>query len=139
MVEDVKTITGGRLSLAFDAVSVNNSLLTAIFGALAATSEGIKRRYTTTNDWDPLPAPTPSNSFEVTPIQLGPIGRPEAKDLNMKLEEIISVVYELISDGKLKPNEISVEGEGIEAIPEAWELQKAGSKGSTKIVVKVAA
>lgn len=139
IIDEVKSITGGRLSLAFDAVSVNNSLLVALFGALASASEGTTRLYTTTNDWDPIPVSTAANSFEVHLIQLGPIGRPEAKDLNKRLGEIVPVVYELFSNGKLKPSELSVEGEGIEAIPKAWEIQKSGTKGSTKVVVKVAA
>lgn len=123
---------------ACDAVSVNNKLLAAIFAALPTPSEGQKRLYTTTNTWEPLPTSTAANPFDTFPIQLGPIGRPEAVELNNRLNEFIPVLYKLLESGKLKTSDCSVEGEGIEGILGAWDVQKSGVKGSTKVVVKVA-
>lgn len=137
IVGEIQRITGGQLFHAFDAVSVNNSLLASILDALPAPLEGVQRLYTTTYDWDPLLTSTPTSPLEVYPIQLGPIGRPEATELNTRLNEIIPTLYKLLDTGKLKASEFSVEGEGIEGILKAWEVQKTGVKGSTKVVIKV--
>lgn len=117
-----------------DAVSVNNKLVSAIYAALPPSAT--TRLYTTTNDWDPLPEA--ALGFKSTPILLGPVGRPSAVDLNKRLNEFIPVIFKLLEDGKLKAGEYSVEGEGIEGIVKAWEVQKSGKLGSTKVVVKVA-
>lgn len=131
-------VTGGQLSHAFDAVSVNNRLLTSIYAALPTPLKGQKRLYVTTNTWDPLPLSTSTNPFEALPIMLGPIGRVEATELNQRLSELIPVLYKLLESGKVKASEYSVEGGGIEGILKAWEVQKSGVKGSTKVIVKVA-
>lgn len=134
IIAQLKSATAGKLNLLFDAVSVNNTLATSIFSALADTATGAGR-YTTTNDWDP--APTGGN-FTSHPIELGPIGRPEAPELNKRLNEFIPVIVKLIEIGKAKVGEYTIEGEGIEGILKAWDVQKSGKAGSTKVVVKVA-
>jgi hypothetical protein len=134
LVQEVKRITNGHLAYALDAVSVNNDLLTAVYTALAPTTSGA-RRYVTTNSWTPLPE---VSNTTAKAIQLGPIGQPDAVELNGFLKQMIPVLYELLEQGAIKPSAYSVEGEGIEGIVKAWEVQKSGVKGSTKVVVKVA-
>lgn len=138
IVGEIERITGGQLFHAFDAVSVNNKLLTSIYAALPTPLEGKQRLYTTTNTWEPLPSSTSTNPIEALPIMLGPIGRVEATELNKRLSEFIPVLYKLLESGKVKASEYSVEGEGIEGILKAWEVQKSGVKGSTKVVVRIA-
>lgn len=135
IVQEIKRITNGHLTYALDAVSVNNELLTAVYTALAPTTSGA-RRYVTTNSWTPLPE---VYNTTAKAIQLGPIGQPDAVELNGFLKQMmIPVLYELLEQGATKPSAYSVEGEGIEGIVKAWEVQKSGVKGSTKVVVKVA-
>lgn len=121
------------MDLAFDAVSINNALVSAVFASIPTSSP---RLYTTTNDWDPLPES--SLGFTSSSILLGPIGRPDADKLNQRLNEFVPVIYKLLEAGKLKVGEYSVEGEGIEGLLKAWDVQKSGKMGSTKVVVKVA-
>jgi hypothetical protein len=129
-VEIVEELSGLNIAYAFDAVSVNNDLLSSVY----SSTNTVSRRYTTTNTWEPLPSPP---STIVKAIQLGPIGQPDAVELNDKLKAIIPVVYKLLEKGAIKPSEYVVEGKGIEGIMKAWEVQKSGAKGSTKVVVKV--
>ncbi|KAF2728016.1 GroES-like protein [Polyplosphaeria fusca] len=134
IIADLKTATSGKLNLAFDAVSVNNPLATSIFSALAPTTTG-QRLYTTTNDWDPVP--DASNGFTTKDIKLGPIGRPEAKELNERLSEFIPVIVGLIEGGKVRVGEFEVKGEGVEGLGGAWEWQKEGKGGSRKVLVRI--
>ena len=134
-MSELKTATSGKLNLIMDAVSVNNTLATAIFKAFTGTTTG-ERLYTTTHDWEPLPAA--SDGFISDPIKLGPIGRPDAVGLNRRLNEFIPVVVKLIESGKMKLGEYTVEGDGIEGIKGAWDVQKSGVKGSSKVLVKIA-
>jgi hypothetical protein len=46
-------------------------------------------------------------------------------------------LFKLLESEKIKVSEYSVEGEGIEGILKAWDVQKSGVKGSVKVVVKV--
>ncbi|KAF2476924.1 GroES-like protein [Lindgomyces ingoldianus] len=134
IVEETKSVTSGELNLVMDAVSVNNALATAIYAALTPTSSS-DRLYTTTNGWDPLP--NGSAGFTSTPIMLGPIGRPDAVELNAKLNKYIPVIVKLLEAGKLRVGSYMVEGEGVEGIEKAWALQKSGKAGSEKVLVKI--
>ncbi|KAF2267843.1 GroES-like protein [Lojkania enalia] len=134
IIGELKQITSGKLNLAMDAVSVNNGLATSIFKALAPTTAG-ERLYTTTNDWDPVP--DASAGFSTTPVELGPIGRPGADELNKKLNSYIPVIAKLVENGKFKVGEYTVEGQGVEEIGKAWDVLKSGKAGSTKVLVKV--
>ncbi|KAF2824689.1 GroES-like protein [Ophiobolus disseminans] len=133
IVERVRSITNGKLNYAFDAVSVNDELLSSTFAALAPMTEGV-RRFTTTNDWDPHPEVADTL---VKPIQLGPIGQPDAVELNDNLKAMIPIMYKLLEKGVIKPSEYAVEGESIEDILKAWEVQKSGARGGRKVVVKI--
>ncbi|CAO2653380.1 Nn.00g027910.m01.CDS01 [Neocucurbitaria sp. VM-36] len=137
IVAEIKTITSSCLSHAFDAVSLNNSLLSSLYSSLPTPPSGHPRLYTTTNDWDPVPRSTPKSPVESTPLELGPIGRPEAGELNAKVRAFIPVVYWMLESGRVRASEYTVEGEGIEGVLKAWDVQKSGVKGGTKIVVRV--
>ena len=133
IISEVKSLTSNKLNLIFDAVSVNNTLAASVFSAIPSTSK--PRFYTTTNDWDPAPNEA---GFTTTKIGIGPIGRPEAVELNKRLSEFIKVIVKLLEKEVLRAGEYTVEGEGIEGILPAWEVQKSGKAGSKKVLVKVA-
>jgi len=133
IIEKVKQITDSKIEVAFDAVAVNNGLVSSIFTAIPSTSG--KRIYATTGDRDP--APDSSLGFVTKPIELGPIGRPSVAELNKHLNGFIPVIYKLLESGKLKAGEYSVEGEGVEGVLKAWEVQKAGSS-NRKVIAKIA-
>lgn len=76
--------------------------------------------------------------FQASMILLGDIGQPEAVELNNDLRKFIPSVYALFEKGLLIPNAYREEGQGIEGILKAWELQKKGSTGGVKIVAKIA-
>ncbi|KAF2001804.1 GroES-like protein [Amniculicola lignicola CBS 123094] len=134
VISQLKSVTGGNLPLIFDAVSANNALASSIFAALAESTPG-ERYYTTTNDGEPLPE---AQGFTPVPITLGPIGRPDAAELNKQLKEFIAVIVKLIEAEKLQMPAFSVQGHGIEGILKAWEVQISGKLGSTKVLVEVA-
>ncbi|KAF2680421.1 GroES-like protein [Lentithecium fluviatile CBS 122367] len=134
VISEIKAITNGNLNLAFDAVSVNNNIVAMLFPSLPTTSS--TRLYATTNDWDPLP--DASLGFKSMGIELGPIGRPDAKALNERIHKYIPVVYKLLESGKLKVGEYIEEGSGVEGILKAWEMFNSGKAGSKKVVVKIA-
>ena len=134
IIDQIKEITDGELGLAFDAVSVNNDPVAKMFTAIPSSST--QRLFTTTNDWDPVPEA--SLGFVTKPIALGPIGRPESVELNQKINAWIPVIYRLLDSGKLKPGDYSVQGNGVEGILNAWEVQKSGKLGNKKVVVQVA-
>lgn len=135
IVDEVNKITGGNLYCAFDATSSNNSVMAAICAALPGVTKDKPCLYTTTNDWDP----TPGSPVQSEVISLGQLGRDGAvKDLNNHLKKIIPVLYKLLKQETLKVSQYTVEGEGFEGILKAWDVQKSGVKGSTKVVAKVA-
>ncbi|KAH7082483.1 chaperonin 10-like protein [Paraphoma chrysanthemicola] len=134
IVEEVKRVTNGNLAYAFDAVGKNNDVLTAVYTALQDTTPG-PRHYVTTDDWAPLPVLANTTAGG---IQLGPIGQPSATKLNVFLQKVIPVLFKLLEQETIKPSAYSVEGAGIEGVLKAWEVQKSGVKGSTKVVVKIA-
>ena len=134
LISDIQHITNNSLTLAFDAVAQNNTVLSALYTSLPSTDT--PRVYVTTNDWDPLPEA--SLGFRSIGIELGPIGRPESEKLNGRVKSYIPVIYELLESGAVKMGEYTEEGNGVEGILGAWEYLKSGRAGSRKVVVKVA-
>jgi hypothetical protein len=68
----------------------------------------------------------------VKPVQLGPIGQPDAVELNDKLKKIIPMVCGLLEESLIKPRKHTVEGDS-----KVWEVQTSGKSSGTKTVVKV--
>lgn len=54
------------------------------------------------------------------------------------MAEFVKLSVGLLESGALRVGECSVEGEGVEGILGAWEVQRSGVRGSKKVVVKVA-
>ncbi|KAF1935556.1 GroES-like protein, partial [Clathrospora elynae] len=113
-----RIIATDSLIYAFDATSMNNTLISSLFSSLpppphpplpSSPSSASPRLYTTTNSWDPLPQSSKTtHPFIATPIQLGPIGRPEAVALNGNLRRYIPVLYQLLESGKLVAGQYSI-------------------------------
>jgi hypothetical protein len=71
-------------------------------------------------------------------ISLGPIGRPEAAELNATLASYIPTLVALFENGKLVPGPYELIGKGgFEDGLKALEHQQTGAGGSKKVVVKV--
>ena len=75
--------------------------------------------------------------MSVDQVALGPIGKPEAKDLNGKLVKYIPILSELINSGKIKPNEAQVFGQGFEKLAAAVEHQQKGTGAGSKVVIEL--
>ena len=75
--------------------------------------------------------------MKVTEIELGPIGRDEAKELNDKLAAYIPVLLNLINSGKLKPNEYEVAGGGFGDLAKAVEHQQKGTSAGSKVLIEL--
>jgi len=43
----------------------------------------------------------------------------------------------MLAKGVIKPSEYVVEGKGLEDMVKAWDVQKSGTNGSKKVVVKI--
>jgi NADPH:quinone reductase-like Zn-dependent oxidoreductase len=142
VIAQIVGVTGGGLECVFDAVGMNGEIVLPLLDAIerSAAVAGMqgknKLAFTTTNAYAPIPA---AESLVAKAIQLGPIGQPgpEASALNDTLSEYIPVLYKLLESGKVGVGSFQVKGEGIEEIPNAWEVQKSGNVVG-KVVVKVA-
>lgn len=72
------------------------------------------------------------------PIKLGPIGRPEATELNAEITAFIPLIVSLIEAGKVIPAEYEIIGQtGFESVVEAYDYQGAGKGGNRKVLVKL--
>jgi hypothetical protein len=81
----------------------------------------------------------PSDFFQSCAVSLGPVGRPEAKELNADLESYIPFLYAMLDSGKLTGSEyVTVGAPGLESIPEAYAYQKAGKGENKKVIVNIA-
>lgn len=131
-VQEVTNITSGKVSRIFDAVAADNPELAK---ELFKEAKGSENFFSTTNDWSGI------GDFEggkTHLVKLGPIGRPEAKELNDNIEKYIPVITGLIELGKVIPGEYEVIGEGgFEDAIKAYDHQRSGAGGSRKVMVKI--
>ena len=142
VIAQIVGITGAGLECVFDAVGMNGEIVPPLLDAIerSAAAAGMQGKsklvFTTTNAYTPLPA---AENLVAKAIQLGPIGQPdpEASALNDALTGYIPMLYKLLESGKVGVGSFQVEGEGIEGILNAWEVQKSGNVAG-KVVVKVA-
>jgi len=131
IVSEIVEKTGGVMYRAFDAVGKNYEIAAPLFEAI----NGPGQRFTTTNDWEPKP---PSDFFQSCAVSLGPVGRPEAKELNADIASYIPFLYAMLDSGKLTGSEsITVGAPGLESIPEAYAYQKAGKGVNKKVIVNI--
>jgi hypothetical protein len=71
-------------------------------------------------------------------VKLGPIGRPEATELDAQISAFIPLIISLIESGKAVPAEYEIIGQtGFESVIEAYTYQGAGKGGNKKVLVKL--
>lgn len=71
-------------------------------------------------------------------VELGPIGRPEAKQLNEDLARFIPLISALIEQEKVVPNDLQLMNEvAFEAAIKAIDIQQSGAAGNKKVVVQL--
>lgn len=131
-VAAVLSETGGKIYKIFDAVASNDPLIAKEIFGKASDQE---KYFTTTNDWAGI---SDFSGGKTTCIEFGPVGRPEATELNKTLEEYIPVLTKLIEEGKVLPSAYEVVGEGgFESAIEAYKYQQSGKAGNKKVIVKI--
>lgn len=133
-VKEILSTTGGNLYLIFDAASQSHKLAAQLFAKLS-DSPGKPRRFTTTNDWDPMDDKDFHGAL-VNHIMLGPIGRPGSA-INAQIESYIPLIVKLIEDGRFKTSDYEIVGTGFEAVLEAYAYQQTGKAGHKKVLIKL--
>ncbi|KAI1617966.1 hypothetical protein EDD37DRAFT_605922 [Exophiala viscosa] len=103
-VKEVLKITAGKAIRVFDAVAADDRLLAEELFRAAKETEKL---FVTTNDWSGI------GDFEA----LGPLGRPEAEELNKNIERFIPVIGELVATGKLQPADMKSLGKADSKMP----------------------
>lgn len=129
-IDDIVSKTGGQLDYVLDATGQNLGTLGPLFKKITTG----KKLSTSTNDWTPVET---GGEFSFHAISLGPVGKPNER-INDVIKGFLPHIYKLVQDGKLEPQEPVLVGEGVDALPEAHEFQKAGKGGSKKVLVKIA-
>jgi hypothetical protein len=83
----------------------------------------------------------PASEFsgvEPSIVKLGPVGRPEATELNAQISAFIPLIVSLVESGKVVPAEYEIIGStGFESVLEAYAYQGAGKGGNKKVLVKL--
>jgi NADPH:quinone reductase-like Zn-dependent oxidoreductase len=131
----ITDMTSGKLHRIFDAVASNHEFAATLYKSLPSSSE--EKYFSTTNDWTPLSS-ADFNGAHIEPVKLGPIGQPDAKELNATITKLLPLMYYLIESGAAKPAEYEIIGEGgFEGVAEAWAYQQTGKAGAKKVVVKL--
>lgn len=127
-------VTGGKVSRVFDAVAMDDPvIIKKLFEHDLLKSR--PKFFATTNDWS---GTGNFNGGETYRVELGPIGRPEATDLNDKLAVYIPVLVKLIESGRVKVGDYELVGEGgFEDIVSAYKYKAGGTSGLKKVIAKV--
>ena len=133
-VDRVFEITEGKIGGIFDAAASDDPVVAKeLFNH--DSWQSASKLFATTNDWSDVGSWSGGQTYE---IELGPIGRPDAKDLNGFLEKVIPVLVKLVEHGKVKSGDYEVIGDGgLEDIVRAYKHKAGGASGQRKIVVKV--
>jgi len=133
--EQVKVVmdkTGGKVGHIFDAVATDDPVVAK---ALFRVSTAPAKYFATTNDWSGI------SDFEggkTHGIGLGNIGRPDATELNAKLETYIPIIVKMFEAGLVRPSEYEEIGSGgFDDAIKAYKHQISGAGGSKKVVVKI--
>jgi NADPH:quinone reductase-like Zn-dependent oxidoreductase len=130
-VKVVLETTGGDAGLIFDAVAADDPVIAR---ELFKACKSKQKMFATTNDWSGIKDFEGGKTYSV---ELGPVGRPDAVELNKLIAKYIPVITGLVEKGKLLPQDYEVVGEGFEDAIKAYHYQLAGKGGSKKIVVKI--
>ena len=128
--------TGGNFTRVFDAVAGDAALPRALFKELNAQGKVTGQKYfATTNDWSGI------GDFEggkTYLVRLGPVGRPDAKELNARIASFIPTIVGLIEQDHVSPSAYDIVGQGgMEDAIEAYKYHKAGAGGANKVLVKI--
>ncbi|KAK6521796.1 hypothetical protein TWF506_002000 [Arthrobotrys conoides] len=130
-VAKIKEITKGKLHRIIDTTASNADFTKKVLEEIK--DDAGEKYFASVNDWQDF-GPLPGGA-KFYPISLGPLGRPEAKQLDEILAKYIDVLQVLIDTGKVKPGEYNLVGEiGFESFTEAVKVQSGGS--AKKVVVQ---
>jgi len=133
-VDRVFEITNGKIAGILDAAANDNPVVAKELFKHESWKSNAKL-FTTTNNWSNVGS---WNGGQTHEVKLGPIGSPGATDLNNTLEEIIPVLVKLVENGKVKPGDYEIIGDGgFEDIIKAHKHKAGGASGQRKIIVKV--
>lgn len=129
-IEAIQKITGGKISKIFDAAAANDPVVAkALFKQVSG-----EKIFVTTNDWSAI---TDFEGGKTYAIALGPIGSPEAKELNSNIAKYNAVIVKLFQASLLNCSEFEVIGAGLEGAIETYHYHKAGKGGNKRILVKI--
>ncbi|KAF2668098.1 GroES-like protein [Microthyrium microscopicum] len=131
IIAEIASKTDGKLYKVFDAVAANLKFSIPLFAALKGDEH--KKVFTSTNDWDPKPE---TSDFLLTDVKLGPIGQPQASELNGLIKSFIPFVHNLLEQDKIVTTEYIVQGNGVDAIPDVAKFHAEGKGGNKKVMVK---
>lgn len=133
-VAKVLETTEGNIAGIFDAAASNDPVVAKELFKHESW-KGESKLFATTNDWMSIGSWNGGQTYE---IKLGGLGRPESKELNSLMEKYIPILAKLVENGKVKPLEYELVGDGgFEDIIKAYKHKAGGASGQRKIVVKV--
>jgi len=89
-----------------------------------------------TDDWTPIEE-SDFNGAMIYRIAFGPVGKPDAAQLNHDIASYIPLIVKLIEDGKVLVSEYEVVGQGFDEVDKAWQYQKSGKAGNKKVLVQL--
>ncbi|KAK6534932.1 hypothetical protein TWF281_006232 [Arthrobotrys megalospora] len=131
-IAKIKEITKGKLHRIIDTTSYNANFVKQVLQEIK--DDAGEKYFASVNDWEDF-GPLPGDA-KFYPISLGPLGRPEATELNEALSKYVAVIESLIDAGKVKPSKYTIVGEtGFESFIEAVKVQSGGS--AKKVVAKL--
>lgn len=129
-VEEIWRLTGGNFCRIYDATSADDpKVAKELFKRLKGD-----KFFATTNDWS---GPSDFEGGKTYNVELGPIGRPGATELNAVLQKHSPVILKLLENGLLTPQEYEVAGEGFDAAIKAYDYHSSGKAGSKKVLVQI--
>jgi NADPH:quinone reductase-like Zn-dependent oxidoreductase len=132
-VEELISKTEGKLYRVLDATSYGIDFAKK----LLAKIEGGPKYFSSTDDWTPIDESKDFKGVVVDRIGLGPVGNPEAVQLNSEISSYVPLIVKLIENGKVRVSEYEIAGQGYEAVDHAWQYQKSGKAGSKKVLVQL--
>ncbi|KAK6350496.1 hypothetical protein TWF718_003687 [Orbilia javanica] len=131
-VAKIKEITKGKLHRIIDTTSFNADFVKKVLEEIK--DDAGEKYFASVNDWEDF-GPLPGDA-KFYPISLGPLGRPEARELNEVLSKFTTIIQALVDAGKVTPSEYSlVGGIGFEGFIEAVKVQSSGS--AKKVVAQL--
>lgn len=129
-IKQILDITGGQCGRIYDATSADDPVIPK---AIFKNTKGDKF-FTTTNSWSGI---TDFEGGKTHEINIGPLGRPEATELNEAGRKYSPIIVKLVEDGLYKIPSYEVAGEGYEGVLQAYEYHGGGQKSNKRILVKI--